>query len=45
LGSSGILLKSKTRIYHQRRRGGGIDKCQYEIQEQKEVPVWYTGPF
>jgi hypothetical protein len=22
-----------------------IDKCQYEIQEQKEVPVWYTGPF
>jgi hypothetical protein len=20
-----------------------IDKCQYEIQEQKEVPVWYTG--
>jgi hypothetical protein len=29
-----------------------IDKCQYEIEEQKEVPVWfrcgipaYTGPF
>jgi hypothetical protein len=22
-----------------------IDKCQYEIQEQKKVPVWYTGPF
>jgi uncharacterized membrane-anchored protein YitT (DUF2179 family) len=22
-----------------------IDKCRYEIQEQKEVPVWYTGPF
>jgi hypothetical protein len=20
-----------------------IDKCRYEIQEQKEVPVWYTG--
>jgi hypothetical protein len=19
-----------------------IDKCQYEIQEQKEAPVWYT---
>jgi hypothetical protein len=19
------------------------DKCRYEIQEQKEVPVWYTG--
>jgi hypothetical protein len=18
-------------------------KCRYEIQEQKEVPVWYTG--
>jgi hypothetical protein len=18
-------------------------RCQYEIQEQKEVPVWYTG--
>jgi hypothetical protein len=22
-----------------------IDKCRYEIHEQKEVPVWYTGPF
>jgi hypothetical protein len=22
-----------------------IDKCRYEIQEQKEVPVWYTGTF
>jgi hypothetical protein len=22
-----------------------IDKYRYEIQEQKEVPVWYTGPF
>jgi hypothetical protein len=22
-----------------------IDKCRYEIKEQKEVPVWYTGPF
>jgi hypothetical protein len=22
-----------------------IDKRWYEIQEQKEVPVWYTGPF
>jgi hypothetical protein len=25
-----------------------IDKCRYEIQKQKEVPVWYsgiTGPF
>jgi hypothetical protein len=22
-----------------------IDKCRYEIQEQKEVPVCYTGPF
>jgi hypothetical protein len=22
-----------------------IDKCRYEIQEQQEVPVWYTGPF
>jgi hypothetical protein len=22
-----------------------IDKCRYEIQEQKEVPVLYTGPF
>jgi hypothetical protein len=21
------------------------DKCRYEIQEEKEVPVWYTGPF
>jgi hypothetical protein len=21
------------------------DKCRYEVQEQKEVPVWYTGPF
>jgi hypothetical protein len=20
-----------------------VDKCRYEIQEQKEVPVWYTG--
>jgi hypothetical protein len=20
-----------------------IDKCRNEIQEQKEVPVWYTG--
>jgi hypothetical protein len=20
-----------------------IDTCQYEIKEQKEVPVWYTG--
>jgi hypothetical protein len=20
-----------------------FDKCRYEIQEQKEVPVWYTG--
>jgi hypothetical protein len=20
-------------------------KWQYEIQEQKEVPIWYTGPF
>jgi hypothetical protein len=20
-----------------------IGKCRYEIQEQKEVPVWYTG--
>jgi hypothetical protein len=20
-----------------------IDKSRYEIQEQKEVPVWYTG--
>jgi hypothetical protein len=22
-----------------------IRKCRYEIQEPKEVPVWYTGPF
>jgi hypothetical protein len=22
-----------------------IDKCWYEIEEQKEVSVWYTGPF
>jgi hypothetical protein len=22
-----------------------IDKCRCEIQEQKEVPVWYTGLF
>jgi hypothetical protein len=22
-----------------------INKCQYEYQEQKEVPVWYTGQF
>jgi hypothetical protein len=22
-----------------------IYKCQYEIQEQKKVPVWYTSPF
>jgi hypothetical protein len=22
-----------------------IDKYRYEIQEQKEVPVWYTDPF
>jgi hypothetical protein len=21
------------------------DKCRYKIQEQKEVPVWYTSPF
>jgi hypothetical protein len=21
------------------------EKFQYEIQEQKEVPLWYTGPF
>jgi hypothetical protein len=20
-----------------------VDKCRYEVQEQKEVPVWYTG--
>jgi hypothetical protein len=20
-----------------------IWKCRYEIQEQKEIPVWYTG--
>jgi hypothetical protein len=23
----------------------GKDKVMYEIQEQIEVPVWYTGPF
>jgi hypothetical protein len=22
-----------------------VDECRYEIQEQEEVPVWYTGPF
>jgi hypothetical protein len=22
-----------------------IDKCRYEIREQKEVPVWYTGMY
>jgi hypothetical protein len=22
-----------------------IVKYRYEVQEQKEVPVWYTGPF
>jgi hypothetical protein len=22
-----------------------IDMCRYEIQEQKYVPVWYTGIF
>jgi hypothetical protein len=22
-----------------------IDKCRYEIQEQKEVPVWYIGTY
>jgi hypothetical protein len=22
-----------------------IDKCRYEIQEQKEFPVWYTGVY
>jgi hypothetical protein len=22
-----------------------IGKCRYEIQEHKEVPVWYTGKF
>jgi hypothetical protein len=21
------------------------DKCRYEIQEQKEVPVWYPGTY
>jgi hypothetical protein len=48
--SAGITLKSETRIYHQ-KNGKKInvysslytDKCRYEIQEQREVPVWYTG--
>jgi hypothetical protein len=22
-----------------------IAKCQYEIQEQIEIPVWYTGVY
>jgi hypothetical protein len=22
-----------------------IDKCRYEIQGQKEVPVWYTATY
>jgi hypothetical protein len=22
-----------------------IDKCRYEIREQRQIPVWYTGPF
>jgi hypothetical protein len=45
---AGTFLKSETRIYHQKKWkkiNDYIDECQYEIQEQKEVPVWYTGPF
>jgi hypothetical protein len=22
-----------------------IDKCRYEVQEQKEVPIWYAGMY
>jgi hypothetical protein len=46
--SAGILLKSETKICRQKneKRLNGYsstDKCRHEIQEQKEVPVWYTG--
>jgi hypothetical protein len=43
--SAGIFLKSETSIYRQKKwkkiNGSSvyIDKCPYEIQEQKEVPV------
>jgi hypothetical protein len=44
------FLRAKQR-YTARKMGEKIkdiihtDKCLCEIQEQKEVPVWYTGPF
>jgi hypothetical protein len=50
-GSAGILVKSETRICLQEWKKNingyrlvyAIDKCWYEIQEKKIVPVWYTG--
>jgi hypothetical protein len=41
------ILKAKQGYVRKEGKGQSdilyIDKCRYEIQEQKEVPVWYTG--
>jgi hypothetical protein len=40
------LLKVKQRYTvrkKERDKGIYINKCRYEIQEQKEFPVWHTG--
>jgi hypothetical protein len=48
--NAGILLKSEKGYIGLpsekliKINGNSIyGKCRYEIQEQKEVPVWYTG--
>jgi hypothetical protein len=43
-----MLNKSETNIQRQKKwkninEYNTVDKSRYEIQEQKEVPVWYTG--
>jgi hypothetical protein len=44
--SASILIKSGTRLSRReklKQRKTAIDKYRYEIQEYKQVPVWYTG--
>jgi hypothetical protein len=46
--NAGIFLQSETKIYHQKNGRRlmdivRIDKCWYEIQEQKEGLLLYTN--
>jgi hypothetical protein len=34
---------AQTKYKYNQNNNKQLDKCQYEMQKQKEVPVWYAG--